>query len=91
MNGENVRSRMETSSAGKCEYRGRKASQVLGTFGLLDFNMLRPVLAFTRFEIYELFISFLCQEIVPFSENGQMGFGTHQAFYLVGTRILFGD
>jgi hypothetical protein len=39
----------------------RKMSQVLGAFGLLDFTMLRPVLAGTRFETYELFISLIFQ------------------------------
>jgi hypothetical protein len=32
-------------------------SQVLGEFGLLNFTMLRPVLAWPRFETDELFIS----------------------------------
>jgi hypothetical protein len=34
-------------------------SQVLGAFGLLDFTMLRPVLACARFETYEPFISLI--------------------------------
>jgi hypothetical protein len=34
-------------------------SQVLGAFGLLDFTMLRPVLAWRNFEICEPFISLI--------------------------------
>jgi hypothetical protein len=34
-------------------------SQVLGVFGLLDFTMLRPVLAWRTFEPYEQFISLI--------------------------------
>jgi hypothetical protein len=33
-------------------------SQVLGTFGLLDFTMLWPVFAWCRFETYKLFYFF---------------------------------
>jgi hypothetical protein len=33
--------------------------QVLGTFGLLDFTMLRPVQLDVRFETYEPFISLI--------------------------------
>jgi hypothetical protein len=36
-----------------------KMSQVLGTFGLLDFTMLRPVLARRAFKKYESFISLI--------------------------------
>jgi hypothetical protein len=35
--------------------------QVLGAFGLLDFTMLRPVLAWRAFLTYELFISLIFQ------------------------------
>jgi hypothetical protein len=34
-------------------------SQVLGMFGLLDFTMLWPILAWMHFETYELFISLI--------------------------------
>jgi hypothetical protein len=34
-------------------------SQVVGAFGLLDFTMLRPVLAWHGFETYEPFISLI--------------------------------
>jgi hypothetical protein len=46
-NSENARSRMVASSAGKRGYGGkeRNMGQVLGAFALLDFTMLRPVLA----------------------------------------------
>jgi hypothetical protein len=48
---ENGRGRMEGSSVAKREYGGqRKMSEVLGAFGLLDFTMLRPVLAWRAFE-----------------------------------------
>jgi hypothetical protein len=41
---------MDASSAGKREYWGQmKMSQVLNAFGLLDFTMLRPVLAWRSF------------------------------------------
>jgi hypothetical protein len=51
---------MEESSAGKIGYGGiRKINQVLGAFGLLNFSMLRPVLAWVRFETYEPFISLI--------------------------------
>jgi hypothetical protein len=33
--------------------------QVLGAFGLLDFAMLRPVLAWRAFETYEAFVSLI--------------------------------
>jgi hypothetical protein len=47
---ENARSRMEASSTAKHEYGGqRKMSKVLGAFGLLDFTMLQPVLAWCTF------------------------------------------
>ena len=36
-------------------------SQVLGAFGLLDFNMLRPIRLGARFETYEPFISLIFQ------------------------------
>jgi hypothetical protein len=36
-------------------------SQVLGAFGLLDFTMLRPVLAWCGFEPNEQFISLIFQ------------------------------
>jgi hypothetical protein len=39
----------------------RKMSQALGAFGLLDFTMLRPVLACAHFENYEPFISLVFQ------------------------------
>jgi hypothetical protein len=49
-NSESARSRMEASSVGKRGYEGqRKMSQVLGAFGLLDFTMFRPVLAWRAF------------------------------------------
>jgi hypothetical protein len=43
-------------------------SQVLGAFGLLDFTMLRPVLAW-RFETYEPFISLIFQFFSDRSER----------------------
>jgi hypothetical protein len=39
----------------------REMSQVRGAFGLLDFTMLRPVLAWRGFETYERFISLVSQ------------------------------
>jgi hypothetical protein len=39
----------------------RKMSKVLGVFGLLDFTMLRPGLAWRSFETYEMFISLVFQ------------------------------
>jgi hypothetical protein len=41
-------------------------SQVLGAFGLLDFTVLQPVLAWWAFETYESFIS-----LIFFSGHGQ--------------------
>jgi hypothetical protein len=38
-----------------------KISQVLGAFGMLDFTILRPVLACYAFETYEPFISLIFQ------------------------------
>jgi hypothetical protein len=37
----------------------KKASQLLGAFGLLDFTMLCPFSLGARFEIYEWFISLI--------------------------------
>jgi hypothetical protein len=54
-NGENVRSRMKASFAGKHEY-GDRGRLVLGVFGLLDFTVLLPVVG--HFETYEPFYFF---------------------------------
>jgi hypothetical protein len=52
---------MEASSVGKYVRGQRKRSEVLGAFGLLDVTMLRPVLAWRRFETYETFIYLIFQ------------------------------
>jgi hypothetical protein len=50
MNSENARIRIEERSAEKRVYGGKvRISQVLGAFGLLYFNMLLPVLAWSGF------------------------------------------
>jgi hypothetical protein len=41
----------------------------MGTFGLLDFTMLQPVLAWAHFETYEPFISLIFQF---FSGHGKL-------------------
>jgi len=48
-NSENSRSRMVVSLRGRVGTGKMKISQVLGEFGLLDFTMLRPVLAWSAF------------------------------------------
>jgi hypothetical protein len=60
-NSENARSRIVASLRGSVGTgTKRKYSQILGAFGLLDFTMLRPVLACgARFETYESFISLI--------------------------------
>jgi hypothetical protein len=53
---------VEASSAGKHGYKGqREMNLVLGMFGLLDFNILRPVVAWRGFDNYEAFISLIFQ------------------------------
>jgi len=49
-NSENARSRMVASLRGNMG-TGTKMSQVLGMFGLLDFTMLQPILAWCTFLI----------------------------------------
>jgi hypothetical protein len=58
-NGEKVRSRMETNSVGKLEYRENEDESSTGQVGLLDFTMLRPVLVWRAFETYKPLISSL--------------------------------
>ena len=48
-NSENARSRMVVNLRGAWVRGQRKMSQALGAFGLLDFAMLRPVLAWRAF------------------------------------------
>ena len=48
-NSENARSRMVASLRGSVGMGTKEVSQVLGAFGLLDFTMLRPVLAWRAF------------------------------------------
>ena len=48
-NSENARSRMVASLRGSMGTGTKGLSQVLGAFGLLDFTVLRPVLAWRAF------------------------------------------
>ena len=48
-NSENARSRMVASLQGAWVRGQREINQVLGAFGLLDFTMLRPVIAWREF------------------------------------------
>jgi hypothetical protein len=48
-NSENARSRMVACLRGSVGTGTKEMSQVLGEFGLLDFTMLRPVLAWRAF------------------------------------------
>jgi hypothetical protein len=49
LNSENARSRMVASFGGSGVLGQREMSQVLGAFGLLDFTMLLPILAWLAF------------------------------------------
>jgi len=49
LNSENARSRMMPSLRGSGGTETKEDSQILGAFGLLDFTMLRPVLAWRAF------------------------------------------
>ena len=48
-NSEKARSRMVASLRGSVATGTKEMSQVMGEFGLLDFTMLRPVLAWRAF------------------------------------------
>jgi hypothetical protein len=54
VNGEKVRSRMKTSSAGKCEYGGKEDESSTGCVWAAGFHHVTTIFAIdVRFETYE--------------------------------------
>jgi hypothetical protein len=77
-NSENARSRMVASLRGSMGTGTKELSQVLGAFGLLDFTMLRPVLAWRAFWNLWTFISLIFQKLFfgprPTAHNWNRGY-----------------